>query len=138
MFRYNKTVTVFNQYTSDDDVLGSEHWFPTVLEGVLLKETQGANITRTGLMDANSVTMHIKTEGYEKPYMDPVEWGLLLDKTDAFTLCRERDFFVVGDVSDVEVRDNFFAYMKENYDGVYRIMTVDKYETIPHYEIGGK
>lgn len=134
---YNKTVTVFNS-SPTDDVMGDETWYPTVLYNVRLLETRGRNIAKNGVDAADSATLHIRTDNLEKPYLEPKAWDALADKSKAFTLCQERDFFVVGDVSDVQIVDDFFQHMKDNYDGVYMITNTDKYELIPHLEVGGK
>lgn len=135
---YNKTVTIWNRATSDD-VLGDDEWYPTVISGVRIRETQGANITTTGLKEADKVKLHIMTDSLPKPYLDPLQWESLDDKSEAFTLQSDKDFFVVGDVSDVEQRAaNFYDYMEKHYDGVFRISTIDKYEVIPHFEVGGQ
>lgn len=121
---YTETVTVFNMDTSD--VMGNEKWYATVLHNVRLRETKGANITSSGLADADSARLHIMMPAEDKPYLDPVKWSELLDKTDAFTLCQDRDFFVVGDHSDVDcTRENLYARIKSEYDGVYRVTNVD-------------
>lgn len=44
-----------------------------------------------------------------------------------------------GDVAaEYTGQEDFFNYMKENFDGVYKITTVDRYDLIPHLEVGGK
>lgn len=135
---YTETVTVFNQATGD--VLEDDKWYCTVLHNVRLRETKGANITASGLADADSARLHIATPVPDKPYLDPIAWSELLDKSEAFTLCQDRDFFVVGDHSDVDCTEtNLYARMKSEYDGVYRVTNVDKYTTfLPHLEVGGK
>ncbi len=135
---YTQTITIFNQDVGG--ILGPDRWYPTVLHNVRLLETKGANITASGLVDADSARLHISTTKLEKPYLDPVKWSELLDKTDAFTLCQDRDFFVVGDHSDVDCTEsNLYARMKSEYDGVYRVTNVDKYTTfLPHLEVGGR
>jgi len=132
---YSKTVTIFNS-VSDDDVMGADSWLPTVLHDVRLLETQGKNIEKSGITSADSAKLFIKTDNLEKPYMDPKEWSQSENKSDAFTLCKDRDFFIVGDVSDETVAS--FEQMKEKYDGCYQITTVDKYSLIPHFEVGGR
>lgn len=135
---YNKTVTVFHQYLEDGPI-GEERWQASVLKNVRLLETQGANISKTGISGADSASLYIRTDTLEKEYKEPKEWSLLEDKTDYFTLAKDTDFFVRGDMADQYAgQADFFNYMKENFDGVYRITTVDRYELIPHLEVGGK
>lgn len=137
---YNRTVTIFNRLDGEEP-LDDDTWFVTVLKNVRLVETQGRNITTSGLVDADAVRMHIMLDSLSKPYLDPIEWKKLLVPEEAFTLAGGRDFFVVGDITadlDDIPADRAFEYVKENYDGVYRITNVDKYTVIPHLEVGGR
>jgi hypothetical protein len=134
---YNKTVTIWN-CSASDDLMESETWYPTVLHNVRLRETQGANVAASGIDEADSAILHVLTTNLVKPYKAPIEWSKSEDKTESFTLCQDKDFFVVGDVSDVVPTSEFLRYMKANYDGVYQITHVDKYDLIPHFEIGGR
>ncbi len=134
---YNKTITVFN-HSASDDVLSEDTWLPTVLTNVRVLETRGRNVSKSGIEAADSVKIHIKTDNLTKPYVEPIAWAGLQDKSSAFTLCQEQDFIVIGDVSNTTITDNFFEVMKEAHDGVYKITNVDKYELIPHLEVGGK
>lgn len=136
MLLYNKTVTIFNHAT--EDLMEDETWYPTVLHNVRLIETKGLNVSKSGSADADSAKLHIKLEGLKKTFMEPVAWSQLDDKSEAFTLCQEKDFFVVGDASYEEVTGDFFNHMKANFDGVYQITSVDKFELIPHLEVGGR
>ena len=135
---YNKTVTVFNQYMEDGPT-GGERWQATILNDVRLIETQGANIEKSGISGADSASLYIRTNTLEKEYKEPKEWSRLEDKTDSFTLAKDTDFFVCGDMAaEYTGQADFFNFMKENFDGVYKITTVDRYDLIPHLEVGGK
>lgn len=135
---YNKTVTIFNRCA--DDILGDDTWYPTVLHNVRLIEGKGANITATGLADADSAKLFINTETLEKAYLSPIAWQKSAEKAKFFTLASDMDFFVVGDVQGEvpPTSGSFLNAMRRKYDGVYRITTVDKYELIPHFEVGGE
>lgn len=133
---YNKTVTIWNRAESDD-VMGSESWFPTVLNNVRLLVSKGRNMATSGLTEADKAKLHISTKDLSKEYMEPIEWDKSDNKSEAFTLCQDRDFFTVGDTSSVVPTDDFYQYMKSNYDGVYMVGNVDTFELIPHLEVGG-
>ena len=134
---FNRTVTVFNHCV--DNLLGEETWYPTVLTDVRLLETKGANVHTSGIAEADAARLHIMTDNLPKPYLDPIAWSKTDDKTESFTLCQDKDFFVVGNVSSVTpTTDNFLKEMKSNYDGVYQITNVDKYDIIKHFEVGGR
>lgn len=136
---YNDTVTVYNKYTNSD---GTETWLPTVLTDVNLVLTHGANVSASGMSDADSAKLFIGYENLLKKYKEPMEWAKLSnsEKAKTFTFASGTDFFVRGDTSEeTPLADGFYQYMKKNYDGVFKVSNVDYYTDImPHMEIGGK
>lgn len=139
---YDDTVTLYNGYT--DGLTDVEVWLPTLFTGetaVNLSITKGANITESGMNDADTAKMHVKYSALPKPYMDPIEWQKLpsADKPKYFTFTETQDFFVKGDTTAVPIlSEGFYDYMKSHYDNVFKITTVDRYDHVmPHYEIGG-
>ena len=139
---FNKKITIWNKHT--DGVWKNEIWIPTVIENVRLLVSKGNNIMKSGLDNADSARLHIM-DGIsipEKEYMPFVEWRNISpdNKKKYFTLDSENDsFFVEGDVStlDASGKDNFFDYVKRNYNNCFRITKVDRFEIIPHYEVWG-
>lgn len=136
---YNDIVTLYNRYIDIDT--GREIWLPTVLDNVNLINTQGANIAKNGIKEADKVKLSIMKNTLIKPYVEPIAWQKLSkeEKAETFTFTPSTDFFVKGDKSDVIIDEYaHFENMHENYDGVYRITTVDDYaDVLPHWEIGG-
>ncbi len=140
---YNKTVTIWNKYV--DGVWEQETWIPTLIEKVRLVVSRGNNIMSSGLETADTARLHIKDDISiaSKDYKSPVEWNKLSEenKRKYYTLESENDtFFVEGDTTDVssEDKDNFFEYMKKNYDNCFKLTSVDRFEIIPHFECWGK
>ncbi len=117
---------------------------PTVLENVRLIISKGNNVITSGLDTADTARLHISDSISisEKPYLDPVEWSKLeaAEKQGYYTLeSQNHTFFVEGDTSEeVTDKENFFEYMKENYNNCFKITSVDRFEIIPHYECFGK
>ena len=75
---YDKTVTVFNKYTDQNDNI---YWYPHVLSGVDLIIDKAANVAKTGLDSADTANLHVKycVAGSkkivgDKPYLPPKEW----------------------------------------------------------------
>ncbi len=139
---YNKTVTIWNRHV--DTVWEKESWFPTVIENVRLIVSKGNNVMTSGLDTADTARLHISDQisTSDKPYMDPVEWNKLeaAEKKEYYTLeSQNHTFFVEGDASEESGEvENFFEYMKENYNNCFRITSADRFEIIPHYECFGK
>lgn len=133
---YDKTVTIFNQ---DEDV-----WRATVLHDVHLIEKRGENASKDGNSSADTATLMIHiTEEVSKKYMDPRKYEQTEDKEALFTL-REGDFFAAGEYDNADENSEtyseyggFYEYMKSNHDGVYNILSVIRYDVIPHFEVGG-
>ena len=114
---YNKTVTVYNR--TAEGLMEKETWYPTVLKNVRLFLVNSKNVSKTGLNNADSVKLFIKTDNLSKDYKRPLEWQNLSpeEKENSFTLTCGEDFFVEGDVSKEPVQENdFFSYMKQKYD----------------------
>lgn len=137
---YNKTVTVYNKTT--DDLMGTETWYTTVLRNVRLLVTKGANISKSGMDSADAASLHVKPELLQdgcKEYLPAKEWQRMPDKCKEFffTFVSGEDFFVEGDTSGEEYTEEFFTYMKEKYDNCFKVTNVDRYELIPHLEVGG-
>lgn len=134
----NKTVTLFNRVWDDDSE--TESWLSTVLTSVNVVATQGANISKSGLSDADTVKLYVDLSGQSKKYVQPKEYASMTDRSNVLTFTPQTDFFVVGDKSSVPSTEaGFFDHMVNTYDDVYRITTVDVYEDVmPHIEVGGK
>lgn len=136
---YNKTVTVYNKTTGD--LMGNETWYATVLKNVRLLVTKGANVSKSGMDSADAASLYVKPELLpedSKSYLSPKEWQNSEEKEKYFTFTGGEDFFVEGDASAEEIlEDGFFSYMKERYDNCFKVTNVDKYDLIPHLEVGG-
>ena len=135
----NKTVTLFNRsYNAETE---EEKYCPTLLEGVDLVETKGANVSKSGMDSADAVKLYIDFTNLAKPYLSPKAWDVLPEeeKRNYITFHSTEDFFVKGDHTDVELpEESAYEWMHENFDDVYKVTTVDKYEDIlPHFEVGG-
>ncbi len=135
----NKKVTLFNR--SFNAETEEETYYLTLLEGVDLVETKGANVSKSGMDSADAVKLYVDFGNIAKPYLPPKEWENMPDKCkqNFITFISTKDFFVKGDHADVELpEENAYEWMHETFDDVYKVTTVDKYEDIlPHFEVGG-
>ena len=138
---YNKTVTVYNK--TSDDLMGTETWYATVLKNARLLVTKGANVSKSGMDSADAASLYVKPELLQdgcKKYLPAKEWLRMPDKCKDyfFTFTSGEDFFVEGNTSSENISESdFFLYMKEKYDNCFRVTNVDRYELIPHLEVGG-
>jgi hypothetical protein len=131
---FNTKVTLFNEFKK-----GSVSVFlPTMFENAEIQETQGRNISKTGLQDANKAMLYIMENSLPSLYLKPKEWQKQSQEEamKTFTLkAKGNDFFVCGEY--VEIIQNKEKFCREN-NGVYTVSTVDIYkELLPHFEIGG-
>lgn len=137
---YNKAVTVYNK--TSDDLMGTETWYPAVLKNVRLLAAKGTKVSKSGMDSTDKASLYVKPELLQKgakTYLPAKEWQRLPDKCKAyfFTFTPGEDFFVEGDTSQEEPGEEFFAYMKEKYDNCFKVTDVDRYELLPHLEVGG-
>ena len=150
---YDKTVTVFNKYTDQNDNI---YWYPHVLSGVDLIIDKAANVAKTGLDNADTANLHVKyrvVDGNkivgDKPYLSPTDWEKQPnDDLPGSITFATGDFFMQGEYTETPVLDSdyadrvnggFYDYMNKRHDYVFLITTVGgPYTLIPHFEIGGK
>lgn len=136
---YNKTVTLFNR--SFNAETEEEKYYPTLLENVNLVETKGANVSKSGMDSADAATIFVDLNNMVKPYMEPKAWSVLPDeeKRNYFTFTPTDDFFVKGSCTGATLPESgAYEWMRKNFDGVYKVTHIDKYEDImPHLEVGG-
>ena len=144
------TVTVYNAY-ENLDTFASEYNI-TVLEGVLLDISKGANVMRSGLENADAATLFIPISvravdgftGESQKYIEPKEYERLDDKSGYWTIrsggsTSNKDcFFVKGRV----IETSNFESINANHDYVFRVSSVDLRdfgcEHMRHLEVKGK
>ena len=73
----NKTVTLFNR--SFNAGTEEETYYITLLEGVDLVETKGANVSKSGMDSADAVKLYIDLTTLQKPYIEPKAWAALAE-----------------------------------------------------------
>lgn len=138
---YNKTVTVYNRTV--EGLMGIEKWYPTVLENVRLLVTKGANVSKNGTDAADAVSLYIRPDMQPedaKGYLPPKEWARMPDKCKEFfyTFTSGNDFFVEGNtIGEAILAEDFLQYMKDRYDNCFKVTNVNRYDLIPHLEVGG-
>lgn len=135
----NKKVTLFNR--SFNVETEEETYYPTLLEGVDLVETKGANVSKSGMDSADAAKLFVDVNKTIKPYLPPKEWNKLPEEEmpNYITFTPAEDFFIKGDHTDLELpEEGAFEWVQDNYDDCYKVTTIDKYEDIlPHFEVGG-
>lgn len=135
----NKTVTLFNR--SFNAETEEETYYLTLLEGVDLVETKGANVSKSGMDSADAAKLFVCIGDVNKTYMEPKAWDALTEdeKKNYITFHSTEDFFVKGDQTAVDLPEtDAYEWMRNNFDDVYKVTNIDKYEDIlPHFEVGG-
>ncbi len=152
---YDKTITVFNGYTSK--TTRKSYWYPHILSGVDLITDHGAILKKYGPDSTDNAALHIaytpngekvmaqQSDGSAVPWLPPKAWEAQVndDLPDSITFGPE-DFFWQGEwtggvVVDDDYRNGFYQYMNSSRDNVYKITSVGgPYTVIPHFEILGK
>lgn len=152
---YDKTVTVFNFYSSK--TAGLSYWYPHILSCVDLITDHGAMLKKYGPDSTDNAALHIaytpdgdkvtvqRSDCAAVPWLPPKAWAAQVndDLPGSITFGPE-DFFWQGEwtggvVVDDDYRNGFYHYMNSNRDNVYKITSVGgPYTVIPHFEILGK
>lgn len=142
------TVTLYNVVENADLTL---NYNVTILRGVLLDIAKAMNVQNTGIVDADTATLFIpfsvkavSPTGASKEYCSPKAYEALSNKSGYWTIdnggvaSSVGCFFVKGEVVD----DNGFAYIKEHYDNVFDVTTVDERDfgtaDMQHWQVGGR
>ena len=146
---YKQTITLFNRKTVDGETV----WYPFTIDGVHLIMDKAIIISTYGEQSQDNVKLHIRyTPGANgavvsgKVYMLPKEWARNGEPSENFTLGfgDDFDFIMEGDygstepILDDDYNKGFYNYMNKNYDNVFAISSVSKFNLIPHFEIGAK
>ncbi len=149
MSMFPHTVTVYNVYTVTDPNTFKEQSvnYITILHGVLLDATKGANARLSGMTGADAVDLYIPFDvqavdgvtGEAKSYIGPVDFFNSDDsRAESWTLSDGGNtFFVKGEVVEPD-RDRQF--IEAAYDNVYGVTKVDEkdFGNLQHWEVGGK
>lgn len=150
---YVDSIVVYNRYVTT--LMEKEQYFGTRFDNVRIELTQGANQKASGMENASVCVAKIPKADLPKPYKAPEVWKKLttVEMLESFTLDKDNsNFFVivkkeglgididvpVGLVNGDDYSGGFFGYIKGKYGYTFAISTVDVYDLIPRFEIGGK
>ena len=136
MFWDNKTVTLFNRFYDGT----KECWYPTLLSGVDLVVTKGINVSQGNKADADTAKLYVDDVVLQKRYLAPLVYARQEHPEEYMTFTEGKDFFVEGDATSQDTdKANFFEYMRKQYDNIFKVASVARYEDVlPHFEVGGK
>lgn len=150
MSMFTHTVTVYNIVQEIDPSTLDEvtHVYITILRGVMLQASKGANVRESGLEGADAVNLYIPfnvkavdgTTGKPKTYTGPQAFYSAADKSSLWTLSVNGNggntFFVKGEF----VTDNETVALA--HDDCYNVTKVDEKDfgsaPMQHWEVGGK
>lgn len=124
-------VTVFNKYY--DKMARSESYKSTVIEATAWQEVKAVNVAKSGMQDADSVTVFIPfmQEGYKQP----IPWETAPES--GWTL-KEGDILVKGKIDYTGASADIFT----TYDNAITITSVDTYDygssAMQHWEVSGQ
>ena len=143
---FKNTITVFNFHEKTGT------WYPSVIPGTDLGAARASSKTASGLANADVVTLlincsaepHIETSAGRKPYIEPKEYAKCEHPEAHITFTPECDFFMKGawpdltPVDDDAYDEGYYHELNTEHDGVYMISSVDFFDLLPHFEIGGR
>ena len=141
-------VTLYNVWEGID---GEIHYGITILKNVMLQNSKADNVNKSGLTSADAATLFIpfdvhavSSDGDTKAFLKPKEfmrhkckerfWTLFSSGSESDHDC----FFVKSEV----VSENGYAYMREHYDDVYKVTSVDIRDfgsmSMRHWQVGAR
>lgn len=135
------TVTIINCIEGEDYAM---QYHATVLRGVMLQASKRTNVNRSGLTDADAVTLFIpfSVDSDGKTFMRPKEFAAATEKCRAWTLKAGGNsssadcFFIKGEAEGMSYADAL-----NRYDDVYRVTSVDIRDfgsaNMQHWQVGG-
>ena len=143
------TVTIYNVVRETDPATLDEvtHVYITILRGVMLQASKGANVRQSGLEGADAANLYIpftveavdgKT-GAAKTYAKPQEFAKAADRSGLWTLSYNGNggetVFVKGEF----ISDNMTVV--QYHDDCYKVTKVDAMDygsaDMRHFEVGG-
>lgn len=140
---FGRTVTIFSKQGST--------WYPRVFHDAQVSRDRGY-ITRTYGETANeTASVHIKRKGYLAEGLftvyEPKAWEALQDVAGSVSF-KAGDLIYLGDyaeidehlqpIPDADYAKGFYSHLRENFDCIWTITQVATFETLPHWEIGGR
>ena len=147
---YKDSVVVYNRYAK-----GPEQYFGTRFDNVRVELMQGEDQKVSGAENVSVCIVKIPNIDLPKSYKAPKVWKALEaeEKAENFTFDTEgENFFVIvkkdelrididlptGLIESESYSGGFFEHIKEQYGYAFSIDTVNVYNLIPRFEIGGK
>ena len=134
--RNNADITIYNK--SVDATTRAEVWTRTQIVGVTWEEAKAANVIRSGLLEADRVTVYIPL-ARGSSYLKPRAWQALTVKTGNWTL-QQGDILVRGLVSETIDADYTISDLKREYDDVVAVRSVDLMDNgsvaMWHWQVG--
>lgn len=131
---FNEVCTVYNKYVDK----GVEKWQRVVIAGVYWGSVRGANYRKTGLENADAVSVIIPSNfTADREYIKPKSWHPLADKNFYFTL-QPGDTIIKGLIDYEVVRS---SKELEQFDDCFKITKVDHKDFgsgMDHWEVGAK
>ncbi|WP_282926892.1 DUF6751 family protein [Helcococcus kunzii] len=124
-------ITIYNKYL--DQATRTDKWKKTQIKNVHWEETQGANIIKSGMSNADSVKIFIPYVSFsELLYIDPKQF-----KGEGFTF-QPGDYIVKGLIED-EITSS--SELEKQYITAVKIKTVDNrndsiIKDLWHFEVG--
>lgn len=150
MNMFPHTVTIYNTTTKVNPGTLKEELvnYITILHGVLLDASKGANVVKSGLEGADAVNLYIPfsvnavdgVTGQEKQYASPMDFWRMEDKSGHWTLSVTghggKTIFVKGEVVDPKLTEEQISIA---FDDVYNVTKVDEknFGNLQHFEVGG-
>lgn len=138
---FSETVTLMNYHAATDK------WYPTEIAGADVGASVSSSHSAAGEVNTSNIALIVNCQNDKsignKAYLTPKEYAKCSNPFAHFTFRPECDFFICGvwnggETSDSLYESGLYHYLNEERDRVYMITSVEFYQLLPHFEIGGK
>jgi hypothetical protein len=133
----NADITIYNKYV----VNRAEAWTRYQVSNVVWQATRMVNRSKPGVIAADSIFIMIPYSQKDSAYRTPLAWQALVTKTGLWTL-QEGDVIVRGLISVSTATASLVTYLKEHYDEVVTISSIDAMDegspNVQHFELSCK
>lgn len=125
-------------------------WYSYVLSNCRVELVEGKIQQITGSEEANKIIVKIYDKDITIPYITPEKWEKIGNKQNNITFNKNSYILLknvlslsidinppIGLINEKDYDKGLIDYLTEEYGGIYKVNTIEHYNLIPHWHIGG-
>lgn len=125
-------------------------WYSYVLSNCRVELVEGKVQQINGSEEANKIVIKIYDKDITIPYTTPEKWEKIGNKQNNITFNKNSYILLknvlslsidinppIGLINEKDYDKGLIDYLTEEYGGIYKVNTIEHYDLIPHWHIGG-